>query len=376
MEVKQNNLLNNALFYHSLGWSIVPIKSKSKIPLIEWRQYKNQIASEKEIIKWWSKFLDANIGIVTGQVSKLIVVDIDPRNGGSDKEFKRTITVKSKTGGGGFHFYFQYEDGISCLTGIKLGIDIKADGGIVIAPPSLHESGVPYQWTMSPQAGTQIIALPDFIKDWIKNNKQKSDAKSNWDKNILAGVSEGTRNDSAASITGKLLHSFPKQEWGSVAWPLLLGWNRNNNPPLSEQELSIVFESIKKLEVENYDKSLTDKKSITNNNAKVDVKENGNGSYKNDIKFVLNESKLKAISKLKSYTSETHTKEIEVQLEIIFEGCESFPGHWHKVALYYNPRQIIWSLNYALKLHQKGRIKKNLAACFTNNIKYRHKRKD
>lgn len=109
-----------------------------------------------EIEECWSALPLANIGIRTGEVSGLVVLDVDPRNGG-DASLERlqggigklppTLTVK--TGGGGYHLYFRYP-----LSGGKIaakldgypGIDVKADGGYVLAPPSSHISGRRYEW--------------------------------------------------------------------------------------------------------------------------------------------------------------------------------------------------------------------------------------
>ena len=89
----------------------------------------------------------ANVGIATGAVSGLVVIDIDPRNGGDESyaqlknelpsAFEKLFEVQ--TGGGGTHLYFQHPGGhISCRANIRPGIDVKADGGYVVAPNSTH----------------------------------------------------------------------------------------------------------------------------------------------------------------------------------------------------------------------------------------------
>lgn len=250
-----NIKLDQALYYaEKLRWSVIPA-GENKIPLIEWKKYQTTRATKEEITEWFTKNPKANIGIVTGEISNLIVVDIDPRHGGTDKELGKVITVKSKTGGAGWHYFFQYEEGIQNHTGVKPGIDVRAEGGYVIVPPSISTAGE-YEWLMSPQANTPIAPLPDFVKELIKKSSSQQSGKSKWNSELLNGVDVGKRNDSAASVAGKLLKNFPEEEWESVAWPLLQSWNKAKNAePLSEEELKKVFESIKKKEEANNKKN-------------------------------------------------------------------------------------------------------------------------
>ncbi|OGH27386.1 MAG: hypothetical protein A3D82_01680 [Candidatus Levybacteria bacterium RIFCSPHIGHO2_02_FULL_40_29] len=237
-----NNCLQEALYLlEKHGWNVIPV-GKDKKPLIEWKKYQTIKATREEILNWFKEYPDANIAVVTGKISNLIVVDIDPRHGGTTKEFNRIITVKAKTGGDGEHFYFLYEEGIQNHVGIRPGIDIRGEGGFVITPPSIHKSGKRYEWSMAPHANTPIISLPSFVKDWIRNVKPLNE--SNWNTEVLKGVTEGRRNESAASVIGKLLTRFPKEEWATDVWPLVVAWNKQNIPPLSDSELRSVFTSI------------------------------------------------------------------------------------------------------------------------------------
>jgi hypothetical protein len=71
-------MLKWALFYaEKLGWSIIPINPKSKKPLIKWKSHIHLAATTAELAEWWTKYPDANIGVVTGSVSNLTVIDID-----------------------------------------------------------------------------------------------------------------------------------------------------------------------------------------------------------------------------------------------------------------------------------------------------------
>lgn len=111
----------------------------------------NDASTDERLIRhWWQCRSNANIGIAT---TGLIVIDVDPRHGGDiamgaieRKHGALPPTWRVITGGHGQHAYFRSRSGaISGTTGGP-GIDIKANGGYVIAPPSNHISGGRYRW--------------------------------------------------------------------------------------------------------------------------------------------------------------------------------------------------------------------------------------
>ncbi|MCX6782899.1 MAG: bifunctional DNA primase/polymerase [Candidatus Levybacteria bacterium] len=263
-----NNLDNNtnykleqALSLLKLGWSIIPL-GIDKRPLIEWKPFQSEKASGEQLKEWFSK-TEVNIGVVTGKISNLIVVDIDPRHGGTEEDFKEVQTIKSATGGGGWHYYFQYVDGVQNSANIKPGIDIRGEGGYVVVPPSSHSSGKDYEWIVAPDTTDKLIPLPKFIKEWIGNQKGKSvtNGKSRVN-NLLNGVEEGNRNESAASVVGKLLKRFKEDEWENEAWALFQAWNKQNNPPLLDDELRTIFESIAKAETSSKEDEEGDRRTV------------------------------------------------------------------------------------------------------------------
>jgi len=81
------NFLKEALSYCKRGYSVIPIKPKGKKPLVEWTEYQTRIATEKKMKKWWKKWPDANVGIVTGNISGLVVIDCDSK--GAVKRFMK-----------------------------------------------------------------------------------------------------------------------------------------------------------------------------------------------------------------------------------------------------------------------------------------------
>jgi Bifunctional DNA primase/polymerase, N-terminal/AAA domain/Primase C terminal 1 (PriCT-1) len=103
------------------------------------------------IREWWHLYPEANIGIATGK--GLLVIDIDPQNGGSLEALNALValpaTATVRTGGGGLHLYFSYDPWHrirNSVSKLAPGIDIRGENGYVVAPPSIHASGNRYRW--------------------------------------------------------------------------------------------------------------------------------------------------------------------------------------------------------------------------------------
>ena len=139
--------LEYALFYAGLGWHVLPLWPEKKTPMTK-NGYKDATKDEDQIRSWWSKTPDANIGLATGRISKLFVIDVDMPE---DKAKKLDLflpafpTVKTARGS---HYYICYPNSeyIESRSFRDLPIDIKSDGGYVVAPPSIHPSGERYEF--------------------------------------------------------------------------------------------------------------------------------------------------------------------------------------------------------------------------------------
>lgn len=221
-------LKNAALNYLLRGLSVIPV-GQDKIPLIKWQEFQERRATAAEVKEWWTKFPNAQIGIVTGKISGLIVVDVEA--GGKTDWLPPTATAK--TGGGGRHFYYSYVE-FQNKARIKELTDIRGDGGYVLAPPSSSLKGS-YEWL------SKIDPLPFFPKHLFGD--QTAISKTDWQR-VLGGVGKGERNQSAASVIGKLLRTFNRKDDLEAAWQATLGWNLLNSPPLPENELKNTFDSI------------------------------------------------------------------------------------------------------------------------------------
>jgi hypothetical protein len=237
-----------ALRYSARGWSVLPIEPKGKRPLVAWLDLQQRVAPASEIDGWYQHWPDANVGIVTGHLSGLVVVDVDAEHRGTASlaaiERERgplPRTVESATGGGGRHLYFAYPGGtVPNRVGILPGIDVRGDGGCVVAPPSVHPSGRLYRWVPGHDPDeTPLAPLPDWVSG---REERRSHSLQHWRRLVRAGVVEGERNSTIASLAGHLLWRGVDAE---VTLELLLAWNRARcTPPLSDEEVARVVQSI------------------------------------------------------------------------------------------------------------------------------------
>ena len=121
-----------------------------KDPLLSyWKEYQKRLPTIKEVTEWFTQYPDANIAIITGRVSGIVVFDVDSEKGieyaKAKGGFPKTVCAKT---GRGFHYYLKHpgNDPIKNRVNHDLTIDIRADGGYVVAPPSIHGTGRQYQW--------------------------------------------------------------------------------------------------------------------------------------------------------------------------------------------------------------------------------------
>ena len=245
--------IDTARRYLARGWSLLPLRSQDKRPLVAWEPLQSSHPSAEQVADWFGCWPDANIGIVTGEISNLIVLDIDPKHGGDasldrlERQFGQLpATIEVTTGGGGHHFYFAHPGGlIRSRSGLAQGVDLRGDGGYIVAPPSIHPSGHPYLWAVghSPE-DVALAALPRWIlleSGGIRVRRTPSD----WRRLAREGVPEGQRNSSIAALTGHLLWHQVDPE---VVLELLLSWNRMRcRPPLQDAEVAQVVSNIVRL---------------------------------------------------------------------------------------------------------------------------------
>jgi hypothetical protein len=241
--------------YAARGWSVIVIQPRGKRPLVPWREFQQRIASTAEIDGWFQRWPDANVGVVTGRLSGLVVVDVDPRHGGpasiaalEAEQGPLPATVEALTGGGGRHLYFAHPGAtVANRVAVRAGIDVRGDGGCVVAPPSVHPSGRRYAWVAGREP--QRCPLAPAPRHLIgATGPGRGHPPSHWRRLVRETLVPGRRNDTIASMTGHLLRRGVDLD---VVLELMLAWNRSHcRPPLPDAEVARVVRSIERLHAE------------------------------------------------------------------------------------------------------------------------------
>ena len=223
--------------YINRGWSVIPVAGK--IPITEWKEYQGRIVNTDTIDLWWDKNPEANVGIVTGKISELTVIDIDGEKGEESLKtifLPPTYTVKTPQG---WHLYFKYDSSYPQGVGILPGIDIRNDGGYVVAPYS-KINGIEY--TIANDC--ELETLPKFetiFKGKIKaqTNSEKS---PQWVEELLKnGASEGQRNQSLAKLAG---HYRTKNIGATETFEILTHFAKRCIPEMDLNEVWNTIQSI------------------------------------------------------------------------------------------------------------------------------------
>ena len=125
-----------ALEYLAMGFSVIPVKPGSKEPLVPWATYQERYPTSEELDTWIEAWPQCNLGIITGKISGISVIDVDGEKGRDSIRgivLPPTRVVKTPRG---YHYYYQYNEDMRTVAGQLDGVDIRSDGGFVVAPPS------------------------------------------------------------------------------------------------------------------------------------------------------------------------------------------------------------------------------------------------
>jgi hypothetical protein len=184
-------------------------------------------ADAETVVSYWRRFPEANIGLATGEKNNITVLDVDPGHGGVDSLLILTTrhgelpeTLRSRTGSGGEHIIFRHVTGVRNSTAkLGAGLDVRGEGGYIIAPPSLHPSGGRYQWLQNispaPAPGWLVaeLAVNDKAtepvgeyRECMRLDRYGEAALASATSNILnapRGLQEHTLNSEAYSIGRK-----------------------------------------------------------------------------------------------------------------------------------------------------------------------------
>ena len=255
---------DTALKYHGLGFSVIPLSPNSKIPpkgfnVVKYRQERADIA---EIWKWWEENPKYNIGIITGKMSNLFVVDIDSEVGLENinqfiPDSLITPTVKSPRGQ---HLYFKYpKQSITIGTGKKQleGTDFRGEGGYIVAPPSVI-NGSSYEWLVNldaPLADLPVVYINYLINSSIiysnnynySNISERTSAPSvlqksscNMLQDVTISLTKGHRNESLFHVANNLIKGGMTKANALMILEILA---KTCNPPIGKNEIVTICNS-------------------------------------------------------------------------------------------------------------------------------------
>lgn len=246
-QTAENPALIEARRAYLRGWVPIPLKHNSKAPNLP---AGHPYFTRKPTAEEYRRFVWENIGFVTGGLSGIVVLDIDGDEGVHwlmeyGGEVITTPTVL--TGSGGYHLYFAYDSRVE-KTRIRVapGIDIKSNGGYVVAPPSIHpDTGKPYRWVdgLTPE-DVRLAHMPDWLYETIDRAAKAGNGDHAAPLPKCGVVPEGKRNETIASLAGTLYRRGVPQQ---AAEAMLIAYNRLCcRPPLAEKEVRQVARSIQR----------------------------------------------------------------------------------------------------------------------------------
>lgn len=260
------NCKKAALEYIKRGWRIVPLywiedgacachegrncERPAKHPIGKWRD-EGGIIDRQKVKEVFLNYPNANIGIVTGKMSGIVVIDIDSDEGQEHYDsFKAPETVGALTGGGGSHYIFKYPEideskVIGNKTSFCPGVDCRGDGGLIVASPSKHISGRSYCWNSDFHPDeTKLADLPQNILKHLVEDKQKHKKSEPLPERIIKG--QQGRNSTLASWAGTM-RKRGATEAEIFACTQVINESRCD-PQLSTNEISDIAKKIAKYE--------------------------------------------------------------------------------------------------------------------------------
>ena len=229
-------------YYIEKGWTIFPCIPNDKYTAMP-GGYKNGSSDLLKIYKWWEGSPTSNIGLVTGEANNLVVVDVDVKDGAPglkslselEAECGKFDTLTVNTPSGGLHYYFSYPQGrsINCSANkIKPGVDIRANGGHVVAPGSVIDGNY-YEFV---DKNKQVAELPPKLLELLTSTKTVRDPHSPSTlstEDVIDGVAQGGRNDAVFRLACTLRRKNMSYD---VAKNQVIVAARNCTPSLPDSE--------------------------------------------------------------------------------------------------------------------------------------------
>jgi len=238
--------LDAALWYASVGWHVLPVQPNSKLPATQHGVH-DATTDTKQIERWWRENPDYNVAIAAGEISGIVVFDIDPRNGGREGWDDWLERVGDSldgpvqlTAGGGEHRLALWEPGLRSSK-LAQGVDFLSDGRYFIAYPS-EIGGKSYEWEGSsdPMEGVAVMPVPG---EWVGAMSERKRSAA-----VDGGLITGNRNAGLTSLAGSMrYHGMTEAE---ILAALNVANETRCDVPLPASEIAQIARSVARYEPE------------------------------------------------------------------------------------------------------------------------------
>lgn len=233
--------------YAREGFAVFPLKPRGKEPLTA-NGCKAAVTDAEQIGRWWARWPDANIGIATGSASGGLVVvdvDVDDERGIDGAQSLRLWesefaplpdTLMALTGRGGTHYFFRSSREVRNRAGLLEGVDVRGEGGYIVAPPSVHPNGRRYEWEASSEPAP--APLPEDLYLLIAGSGGQGQQRFEMPQTVIQGARNDTLFRLASSLQAKGLSD-----------PAILSAVQAENsarcaPPLPDSEVQTIVASV------------------------------------------------------------------------------------------------------------------------------------
>lgn len=244
------SMYHAAIDYIKRGLAVFPLEEKGKRPKTR-NGFKDATTDAAQVKAWWQQWPNANIGIATGKRSGgIFVIDLDiDEDKGIDgyhtledwqrENGKFPETWTAITGRGGYHLYFHSNSGIKNRAGIIDGVDVRGDGGYVVAPPSIHSNGNRYEWEYDPEE-YDLADANNNVKFFLETGINSPGERFS----MPDIVNAGERNAMIFRFACMMQAKGASDE--AVFAATMAENNTKCNPPMEEKEVRIIVNSVLK----------------------------------------------------------------------------------------------------------------------------------
>lgn len=258
--MSNTHLLTQINQYREHGLSVIPCNISyngaaekfDKKPIITWKPYQKKHASDTEIAQWFQLPHVNGVGIVTGKISGILVLDVDDLEAIKDLEIPITPTVRTVSGGRHYYFKFPADFKPKNFQRLLPGIDIRGEGGFVVAPPSAVNTQEGYAWERD-LSSTPLADIPVWLNQLLR--QEDKDFIPNLAIDYERPVAKGERHPRVLSYIGHISYKFPDKDLGEL-WQMVNDWmSKYFELPFSAKEMEWLAKSFDRYAPQNLAKS-------------------------------------------------------------------------------------------------------------------------